>query len=74
MNDPADPRGRRPVVRQEVGPGLYKVKPHAAWVNDLHFANPALDLFGAGAPITLEGEFHVFGGHRIAVVELDAVS
>ena len=72
-DDPPDTRGRRAEIRQEVGPGLLEVEPHPPWVHDLHFADLLLDLFGAPAPVALEGELDVFSGHHVAVVELDAL-
>src|SRR5262245_40065692 len=56
----------------EVRPRLLETEADAAGFGNFDGGDPVLDHLGRRAPVTLERELHVLGGHRIAVVEAGA--
>ena len=73
-DDPAGPGGTGPVERHEVGPRLLEAEPDAPGIGRLHRRDLFLEGLGEDAPVALEGELHVLGGHDLAVVELHALA
>ena len=73
-HDPGGTGGRRAIERHEVRPRLLQVEAHAAGIDDLDLAHALLEDLHPRALVPLEGELHVRGGDRLAVVELRALA
>ncbi len=73
-HDPAGAGGRRAVERHEVRPRLLQVEAHATRIHGLDLAHALLQDLRPRALVPLEGELHVRGRDRLAVVELRALA
>src|SRR5262245_11352585 len=70
-----DPRGARlgrAEEGHEVRPGLLEAEADAVLIDDLDGRHARLHERRPGALVAVEGELHVLGRDRIAVVKLDA--
>src|SRR5437870_876552 len=73
-HDPAAAGRGSTVERHEVRPRLLQDEPHASRVDDLDLADALLEELRPRALVAVERELHDVRGHRIAVVELDALA
>src|SRR5262249_47750589 len=59
----------RPVERHEVWPGLFELKAHGQWIDDLDLLDASLEFLGARPLVALVAELHVLGRDGVAIVE-----
>ncbi len=62
------------VERQEVGPRLLEMKAHPQRIEDFDVRHARLHHVVRGAAVAHEREFDVLGGHRLAIVEREALA
>ncbi len=61
---------RRPVEGHEIRPRLLELEADRERINDLDLPDPRVELGRPRSFVPVEAEFHVLGGHRLAVVKL----